>query len=100
MDLHTRILMAKTSLWAIRERLKNGREKIEIERPDKVEYIQSSLISEEEICKAELVIMELEDIIKSSSSKILDLELQLMRIRDTAQEQKILIDNLMKKVKL
>ena len=100
MDLHTRILMAKTSLWAIRERLKNGREKIEMERPDKVEYIQSSLISEEEICKAELVIMELEDIIKSSSSKILDLELQLMRIRDTAQEQKILIENLMKKVKL
>ncbi len=100
MDLHTRILMAKTSLWAVRERLKNGREKIEIERPDKVEYIQSSLKSEEEICKAELVIMELEDIIKSSTSKILDLEIKMMKLREASQEQKELIENLMKRVDL
>jgi bifunctional DNA-binding transcriptional regulator/antitoxin component of YhaV-PrlF toxin-antitoxin module len=100
MDLHTRILMAKTSLWAVRERLKNGREKIEIERPDKIEYIQSSLKSEEEICKAELVIMELEDIIKSSTSKILDLEIKMMKLRESSQEQKELIENLMKRVDL
>jgi hypothetical protein len=100
MDFHTRILLTKTSLWAVRERLKNGREKIEMERPDKVAYIQSSLKSEEDICKAELVIMEMEDAIKSASAMILNLEIQNMKLRETAQEQKALIENLMKRVEL
>lgn len=89
MDIWLQIITVKSNLWAIRERLKNGREKIEKERPDKIEYIEGSNKSEFQLSEAEDLIINLESIIKQSGRdnhaltiRNLELQAEIKRLKD------------------
>jgi hypothetical protein len=89
MDIWLQIITVKSNLWAIQQRLKNGREKIEKERPDKLDYIEGSKKSELQINEAEELITNLESIIKQSGRdnhaliiKNLELQAEVKRLKD------------------
>jgi len=47
MDLSLKILWAKTTVWTVKERIKNVREKLEKEKPEAKDYINGGKESEE-----------------------------------------------------
>lgn len=52
MDLTLRIIKTKANLWSIYQRIKFGREKIEKEKPNALDYINGAKQSEEELLEA------------------------------------------------
>lgn len=42
MDLSLKLLWAKTTVWTVAQRIKNVRERLEIDKPDAVDYINGS----------------------------------------------------------
>jgi len=47
MELDLKILWAKNTIWVVRERIKNVREKLEKDKPDVKDYINGGKDSEE-----------------------------------------------------
>ena len=52
MDLTLRIIKTKANIWSIYQRIKFGREKIEKEKPNALDYINGAKQSEEELLEA------------------------------------------------
>jgi predicted RNase H-like nuclease (RuvC/YqgF family) len=70
MDLDLKILWAKNTLWVVRERIKNVREKLEKDKPDAKDYINGGKDSEEQLLKTELVLLEMQNEIISLNREL------------------------------
>jgi hypothetical protein len=88
MDLSLKILWAKNTIWVVRERIKNVREKLEIDKPDAKDYINGSKESEEQLLKTELVIIEMENEIKGLNRELNQLARRNAQLRVAYQELK------------
>ena len=88
MDLSLKILWAKTTVWTVKERIKNVREKLEKDKPDAKDYINGSKESEEQLLKTELVIIEMENEIKGLNRELNQLARRNAQLRVAYQELK------------
>ena len=88
MDLSLKILWAKTTVWTVKERIKNVREKLEKDKPDAKDYINGSKDSEEQLLKTELVIIEMENEIKGLNRELNQLARRNAQLRVAYQELK------------
>jgi hypothetical protein len=88
MDLDLRILWAKNVIWCVRERIKNVREKLEKDKPEAKDYINGSKESEEQLLRAEQVIIDMELEIKSLNRELNQLSRRNAELRVAYQELK------------
>ena len=88
MDLSLKILWAKNTIWVVRQRIKNVREKLEKDKPDAKDYINGSKESEEQLLKTELVIIEMENEIKGLNRELNQLARRNAQLRVAYQELK------------
>lgn len=88
MDLSLKILWAKNTIWVVRERIKNVREKLEIDKPEAKDYINGSKESEEQLLRAEQVIIDMELEIKSLNRELNQLSRRNAELRVAYQELK------------
>lgn len=88
MDLSLKILWAKTTVWTVKERIKNVREKLEKDKPEAKDYINGGKDSEEQLLKTELVIIEMENEIISLNRELNQLAKRNAQIRVAYDELK------------
>jgi hypothetical protein len=88
MDLDLKILWAKNTLWVVRERIKNVREKLEKDKPDAKDYINGGKDSEEQLLKTELVLLEMQNEIISLNRELNQLARRNARLRVAYDELK------------
>jgi predicted RNase H-like nuclease (RuvC/YqgF family) len=88
MELDLKILWAKNTIWVVRERIKNVREKLEKDKPDAKDYINGGKDSEEQLLKTELVIIEMENEIKGLNRELNQLARRNAELRVAYQELK------------
>jgi predicted nuclease with TOPRIM domain len=88
MDLDLKILWAKNTLWVVRERIKNVREKLEKDKPDAKDYINGGKDSEEQLLKTELVLIEMQDEIISLNRELNQLARRNAQLRVAYDELK------------
>jgi hypothetical protein len=88
MDLDLKILWAKNTLWVVRERIKNVREKLEKDKPDAKDYINGGKDSEEQLLKTELVLIEMQNEIISLNRELNQLAKRNAQLRVAYDELK------------
>jgi hypothetical protein len=88
MDLDLKILWAKNTLWVVRERIKNVREKLEKDKPDAKDYINGGKDSEEQLLKTELVLIEMQNEIVSLNRELNQLAKRNAQLRVAYDELK------------
>jgi predicted nuclease with TOPRIM domain len=88
MDLSLKILWAKNTLWVVRERIKNVREKLEKDKPDAKDYINGGKDSEEQLLKTELVLIEMQNEIISLNRELNQLARRNAQLRVAYDELK------------
>jgi hypothetical protein len=88
MDLDLKILWAKNTLWVVRERIKNVREKLEKDKPDAKDYINGGKDSEEQLLKTELVLLEMHNEIISLNRELNQLARRNAQLRVAYDELK------------
>jgi predicted nuclease with TOPRIM domain len=88
MDLDLKILWAKNTIWVVRERIKNVREKLEKDKPDAKDYINGGKDSEEQLLKTELVLIEMQDEIISLNRELNQLARRNAQLRVAYDELK------------
>ncbi len=88
MDLDLKILWAKNTLWVVRERIKNVREKLEKDKPDAKDYINGGKDSEEQLLKTELVLLEMQNEIISLNRELNQLARRNAQLRVAYDELK------------
>jgi hypothetical protein len=88
MELDLKILLAKNTIWIVRERIKNVRLKLEKEKPDAKDYINGGKDSEEQLLKTELVIIEMENEIVSLNRELNQLAKRNAQLRVAYDELK------------
>jgi len=88
MELDLKILWAKNTIWVVRERIKNVREKLEKDKPDAKDYINGGKDSEEQLLKTELVIIEMENEIKGLNRELNQLARRNAQLRVAYDELK------------
>jgi predicted nuclease with TOPRIM domain len=88
MDLDLKILWAKNTLWVVRERIKNVREKLEKDKPDAKDYINGGKDSEEQLLKTELVLIEMQNEIISLNRELNQLARRNAQLRVAYDELK------------
>jgi predicted nuclease with TOPRIM domain len=86
MDLSLKILWAKTTVWTVKERIKNVREKLEKEKPDAKDYINGGKESEQYLLETIQVINLLEDEITSLNREMNQLARRNAQLRVAYQE--------------
>jgi cell division protein FtsL len=88
MDLSLKILWAKTTVWTVKERIKNVREKLEKDKPDAKDYINGGKDSEEMLLKTELVLIEMQNEIISLNRELNQLARRNAQLRVAYDELK------------
>jgi len=88
MDLSLKILWAKTTVWTVKERIKNVREKLEQEKPNAKDYIQGGKESEQYLLETLNVINLLEDEITSLNRELNQLARRNAQLRVAYDELK------------
>jgi predicted nuclease with TOPRIM domain len=88
MDLSLKILWAKTTVWTVKERIKNVREKLEQEKPNAKDYIQGGKESEQYLLETLNVINLLEDEITSLNRELNQLARRNAQLRVAYDEIK------------
>jgi predicted nuclease with TOPRIM domain len=88
MDLSLKILWAKTTVWTVKERIKNVREKLEKDKPDAKDYINGGKESEQYLLETIQVINLLEDEITSLNREMNQLARRNAQLRVAYQELK------------
>jgi len=88
MDLDLKILWAKNTIWVVRERIKNVREKLEKDKPDAKDYINGGKESEEQLLKTELVLIEMQNEIISLNRELNQLAKRNAQLRVAYDELK------------
>ena len=86
MDLSLKILWAKTTVWTVKERIKNVREKLEKDKPEAKEYIKGGKESEQYLLETIQVINLLEDEITSLNREMNQLARRNAQLRVAYQE--------------
>jgi predicted nuclease with TOPRIM domain len=86
MDLSLKILWAKTTVWTVKERIKNVREKLEKDKPEAKDYINGGKESEEYLLETIQVINLLEDEITSLNREMNQLARRNAQLRVAYQE--------------
>jgi predicted nuclease with TOPRIM domain len=86
MDLSLKILWAKTTVWTVKERIKNVREKLEKDKPDAKDYINGGKESEAYLLETIQVINLLEDEITSLNRELNQLARRNAQLRVAYQE--------------
>jgi predicted nuclease with TOPRIM domain len=86
MDLSLKILWAKTTVWTVKERIKNVREKLEKEKPEAKDYINGGKESEQYLLETIQVINLLEDEITSLNRELNQLARRNAQLRVAYQE--------------
>ena len=86
MDLSLKILWAKSTVWTVKERIKNVREKLEKDKPDAKDYINGGKESEEYLLETIQVINLLEDEITSLNREMNQLARRNAQLRVAYQE--------------
>ena len=92
MELDLKILWAKNTLWVVRERIKNVREKLEKDKPDAKDYINGGKDSEEMLLKTELVLIEMQN-------EIISLNRELNQIARRNAQLRVAYDELKNELK-
>jgi predicted nuclease with TOPRIM domain len=88
MDLSLKILYAKTTVWTVKERIKNVREKLEKEKPEAKDYINGGKESEQYLLETLNVINLLEDEITSLNRELNQLARRNAQLRVAYDELK------------
>jgi predicted nuclease with TOPRIM domain len=88
MDLSLKILWAKTTVWTVKERIKNVREKLEKDKPEAKDYINGGKESEQYLLETIHVINLLEDEITSLNREMNQLARRNAQLRVAYQELK------------
>ena len=88
MELDLKILWAKNTIWVVRERIKNVREKLEKEKPNAKDYINGGKESEEMLLKTELVLIEMQNEIISLNRELNQLSRRNAQLRIAYDELK------------
>jgi predicted nuclease with TOPRIM domain len=88
MDLSLKILYAKTTVWTVKERIKNVREKLEQEKPEAKDYINGGKESEQYLLETLNVINLLEDEITSLNRELNQLARRNAQLRVAYDELK------------
>jgi predicted nuclease with TOPRIM domain len=88
MDLSLKILYAKTTVWTVKERIKNVREKLEKEKPEAKDYINGGKESEQYLLETLNVINLLEDEITSLNRELNQLARRNAQLRVAYEELK------------
>jgi len=86
MELDLKILWAKNTIWVVRERIKNVREKLEKEKPEAKDYIKGGKESEQYLLETIQVINLLEDEITSLNREMNQLARRNAQLRVAYQE--------------
>jgi predicted nuclease with TOPRIM domain len=86
MDLSLKILRAKTTVWTVKERIKNVREKLEKDKPEAKDYINGGKESEEYLLETIQVINLLEDEITNLNRELNQLARRNAQLRVAYQE--------------
>jgi predicted nuclease with TOPRIM domain len=86
MDLSLKILWAKTTVWTVKERIKNVREKLEKDKPEAKDYINGGKESEEYLLETIQVINLLEDEITNLNRELNQLARRNAQLRVAYQE--------------
>lgn len=86
MDLSLKILWAKTTVWTVKERIKNVRVKLEKEKPEAKDYIQGGKESEKYLLETIQVITLLEDEITNLNRELNQLARRNAQLRVAYQE--------------
>lgn len=86
MDLSLKILWAKTTVWTVKERIKNVRVKLEKDKPDAKDYIQGGKESEEYLLETIQVINLLEQEITNLNRELNQLSRRNAQLRVAYQE--------------
>jgi predicted nuclease with TOPRIM domain len=86
MDLSIKILWAKTTVWTVKERIKNVREKLEKDKPEAKAYINGGKESEQYLLETIHVINLLEDEITSLNREMNQLARRNAQLRVAYQE--------------
>jgi predicted nuclease with TOPRIM domain len=86
MDLSLKLLWAKTTVWTVSQRIKNVREKLEVDKPEAIDYINGSKESEGYLLETINVINLLEDEITSLNRELNQLARRNAQLRTAYQE--------------
>jgi len=86
MDLSLKILLAKTTVWTVAQRIKNVRERLEKDKPDTKDYIKGGKESEQYLLETIQVINLLEDEIISLNREMNQLARRNAQLRVAYQE--------------
>ena len=86
MDLSLKILWAKSTVWTVKERIKNVRERLEKDKPEAQDYISGGKESEEYLLETIQVINLLEDEIKNLNRELNQLARRNAQLRVAYQE--------------
>jgi predicted nuclease with TOPRIM domain len=86
MNLDLKILWAKNTIWVVRERIKNVREKLEKDKPEAKDYIEGGKESEQYLLETIQVINLLEDEITSLNREMNQLARRNAQLRVAYQE--------------
>ena len=86
MDLSLKILWAKTTVWTVKERIKNVREKLEKDKPDAKDYINGGKESEGYLLETIQVINLLEEEITVLNRELNQLARRNAQLRIAYQE--------------
>jgi predicted nuclease with TOPRIM domain len=86
MDLSLKILLAKTTVWTVAQRIKNVRERLEKDKPDAKDYINGGKESEQYLLETIHVINLLEDEITSLNREMNQLARRNAQLRVAYQE--------------
>ena len=86
MDLSLKLLWAKTTVWTVAQRIKNVRERLEIDKPDAVDYINGSRESEGYLLETIQVINLLEGEITNLNRELNQLARRNAQLRVAYQE--------------
>ena len=88
MDLSLKILWAKTTVWTVKERIKNVREKLEKEKPEAKGYINGGKESEQYLLETIHVINLLEQEIINLNRELNELARRNVQLRVAFEELK------------
>ncbi len=86
MDLSLKILWAKTTVWTVKERIKNVRERLEKDKPEAQDYINGGKESEANLLETIQVITLLEDEITNLNRELNQLARRNAQLRVAYQE--------------
>jgi predicted nuclease with TOPRIM domain len=86
MDLSLKVLWAKTTVWTVKERIKNVRERLEKDKPEAQDYINGGKESEANLLETIQVINLLEDEITNLNRELNQLARRNAQLRVAYQE--------------